>query len=231
MADTKQIEKLPPQNLEAEKSLLGSILIDKDAFMNVMDMITPDDFYKNAHRDILETIIELSEKNEPVDILTLSNRLEEKGQLERIGGRSYLASLSNAVPTASHIKQYATIVQRKSTLRKLLSAADQISRLGYEEDGEDIDKLVDEAQQQVFSVGQTHLKRTFTDIRSVLNDAFERIDELHKEKGKLRGVPTGFRQLDNILAGLQMLYVLKFGVSPLIARCQVGYKINLFFYL
>ena len=215
--DATQLERIPPQNLEAEKSLLGSILIEKDAIIAVMDFIRPEDFYKNAHRDVYEAMIDLSGKNEPIDILTLSNRLEEKGKLEQIGGRSYLAAISNSVPTASHIKQYAAIVERKATLRKLLFAAEEISKLGYQEEAEDVDKLIDEAQQQVFSIGQKHLKRTFTDIRSVLNDAFERIDELHKEKGKLRGLATGFKQLDNLLAGLQ-----KSDLIILAARPSVG---------
>jgi replicative DNA helicase len=223
--DVTKREKIPPQNLEAEKSLLGSILIDKDAMLNIMDMVDPSDFYKNAHRDIFDSILELSDKSEPIDILTLSNRLKEKGLLEKVGGRSYLVELSNAVPTASHIKQYATIIQRKSTLRKLLSASDQIAKLGYEEDVDDIDKLIDEAQQEVFSVGQKHLKRTFTDIRTVLNDAFERIDELHKEKGKLRGVPTGYKQLDNLLAGLQKSDLVILAARPSVGKTSLALDI------
>ncbi|MBU0597199.1 replicative DNA helicase [Patescibacteria group bacterium] len=217
MKDITDIEKIPPQNMEAEKSLLGSILIDKESLINITDIIDSSDFYKNAHGDIFDAMLELSEKNEPIDILTLSNHLQEKGRLENIGGRSYLVSLSNAVPTSSHIKQYALIVQKKATLRKLLAASDQIARLGYQEEADDMDKLLDEAQQKVFSVSQKHLKRTFTDIRTVLNDAFERIDELHREKGKLRGVPTGYTELDSLLAGLQ-----KSDLVILAARPSVG---------
>lgn len=216
MADVLQMEKIPPQNVEAEKSLLGSILIDKEAMLKIADELEPDDFYKNAHSDVFETMLELYGKNEPIDLLTLSARLDEKKQLERLGGRSYLASLSMSVPTSSHIQHYAAIIRRKSTLRKLLAASSKITQISYKED-DDIDQVLDEAQQELYGVTQKHLKKTFTDIRSVLNDAFERIDELHKEKGKLRGIPTGFRDLDNLLAGLQ-----KSDLVILAARPSVG---------
>lgn len=217
MPDITAVEKIPPQNLEAEQSLLGSILLDKEAMLKIADEIDSDDFYKNSHADIFETIKELYNKNEPVDVLTLGNRLEEKGLLEKMGGRSYLIKLSNAVPTASHINQYAKIVRRKATLRKLLKASHEISALGYQEETEDVEKLLDEAQQHLYSVTQKHLKQSFVPIRSVLSGAFERIDELHKEKGKLRGLPTGFKQLDNLLAGLQ-----KSDLVILAARPSVG---------
>ncbi|PIR61050.1 MAG: replicative DNA helicase, partial [Candidatus Pacebacteria bacterium CG10_big_fil_rev_8_21_14_0_10_45_6] len=128
MADVTQLARIPPQNNEAEMSLLGSILLDKDAMLNVADMVDPEDFYHRSHALIFESIRELYAKNEPIDVLTLGNRLEEKKQLEEMGGRSILVKLSNSVPTASHVKQYAEIVKRKATLRKLLRAADEITR-------------------------------------------------------------------------------------------------------
>ena len=225
MADANPLERIPPQNLEAEQSLLGSILIDKDALIKIGDMIVPDDFYKNTHAMIFEAMLELYGKNEPIDILTLSNRLEEKGQLEKIGGRSYLAALSNTVPTASNIKEYASIVERKATLRKLLAASDKIAQLGYKEDVDSVDEVVDEAQQHIFSVSQKHLKRAFTDIRTILHEAFERIDELHKEKGKLRGLPTGFKQLDNLLAGLQKSDLIILAARPSVGKTSLGLDI------
>lgn len=217
MVNSAELAKIPPQNLEAEMSLLGSILLDKDAMLKIADVVDADDFYKNAHASIFETMAELYNKNEPVDVLTLGNRLEEKGLLEKIGGRSYLITLSNAVPTASHIDQYAKIVRRKATLRKLLGAAQEITRLGFKEDADNVEDVLDEAQQQLYGVTQKHLKQSFTPIRSILNEAFERIDDLHKEKGKLRGVPSGFRQLDNLLAGFQ-----KSDLVVLAARPSVG---------
>ncbi len=197
------IDKIPPQSLEAEMSLLGSILIDPEAMLKIADIVTPSDFYKDAHATIFEGIIELYEKNEPLDLLTLSNRLEEKKVLENIGGRSYLAALTNAVPTASNVVHYAQIVHRKATRRRLLVASHEISRLSYQEELEDIESLLDQAQQHLFGVSQIYFKQGFTPIRGVLADAFDRIDELHRNKGQLRGVPTGFTGLDNVLAGLQ----------------------------
>ncbi len=225
MSNINELQKIPPQNLEAEMSLLGSILIDKDAMIKIADQVDEDDFYKNSHNKIFETATEIYNKNEPVDVLTLGNRLEEKGILEKIGGRSYLIKLSNAVPTSSHIEQYAKIVRRKSTLRKLLSAATEITKLGYKEEAEDVEGLLDEAQQQLYSVTEKHLKQTFTPIRNVLSNAFERIDELHREKGKLRGVSTGFKQLDNLLAGLQNSDLVILAARPSVGKTSLALDI------
>ncbi|HBU06771.1 MAG TPA: replicative DNA helicase [Candidatus Magasanikbacteria bacterium] len=225
MPDITELEKIPPQNLEAEMSLLGSILLDKDAMLKIADMIDTDDFYKNAHADIFSVMSELYNKNEPVDVLTLGNRLEEINKLEKVGGRTYLIALSNAVPTASHIEQYAKIIRRKSTLRKLLHASHEITRLGYQEETESVEDLLDEAQQHLYGVTQKHLKQTFSPIREVLNNAFERIDELHREKGKLRGLPTGFTQLDNLLAGLQKSDLIILAARPSVGKTSLALDI------
>lgn len=200
--ETTPIEKLPPQNLEAEQSVLGSLLIDKDAIVKIADILSAKDFYKEAHGIIFESMLDLYEKREPIDILSLSSRLQEKGQLETIGGRGYLAELTNAVPTASHVVSYAQIIRKKATLRNLLNAASEITSLGWKEE-EDIEELLDKAEQKLFSVSQRFLKQGFIPIKDVLTEAFDRIDELHKESGKLRGLPTGFPDLDYYLAGLQ----------------------------
>lgn len=217
MPDITQLEKIPPQNLEAEKSLLGSVLIDKDAMLKVSDIISETDFYKRSHSYIYEIMLELYQKNEPIDVLTVANRLEEKKILEVCGGKSYLIELSNSVPTASHIAQYAEIIKRKSTLRQLLNSAHEISKLGYQEDTDDVDQLLDQAQQHLYGITQKHMKQTFVSIRGVLSTAFERIDELHKEKGKMRGVPSGITKLDELLAGFQ-----KSDLIILAARPSVG---------
>ncbi|MFH1367295.1 MAG: replicative DNA helicase [Patescibacteria group bacterium] len=210
------LEKIPPQNLEAEQSVLGSLLIDKDAIIKVADLIRPDDFYKDLHRMIYEAMLEIYEKREPIDILSLANKLEEKNQLALIGGRSYLADLANKVPTASNVSYYAGIVQRKATMRRLISVGSQIATLGFSESDE-IDNILDKAEQSLFSVSQKYLSQRFVPIKNILTEAFDRIDELHKEKGKLRGIPTGFADLDNILAGLQ-----KGDLVILAARPSVG---------
>lgn len=213
---TETIERLPPQNIEAEESLLGAILLDKDAIIKIADIIHENDFYKDSHNIIFTTIKELYAKHEPIDLLTLSNLLEEKKILDSIGGRTYLARLSNAVATSSHVIHYANIIQRKATLRRLQKAASKISELSFKED-EEIDKLLDESEKTIFSVSQKYLKNVFMPIDNLLNEAFDRIDELHKQSGKMRGIPTGFTDLDNLLAGLQ-----KSDLIILAARPSVG---------
>lgn len=209
-------EKLSPQNLEAEISVLGGLLIDKDAIIQVADIVNPDDFYKEAHSHIYEAMRDLYSKHDPIDILTITAKLEEKGKLELVGGRSYVASLANAVGTASNITYYANIIQRKSTLRKLIHASAKIAEFGYEED-EEIDDILDRAEQELFAVSQNYLKQSFTPVDDLLASAFDRIDELHKQSGKLRGLATGFADLDNLLAGLQ-----KSDLIILAARPSVG---------
>lgn len=208
--------KLPPQNIEAEVSLLGCVLLDKNAIIKIADIITPEDFYKDSHGIIYAAMRELYAKHEPIDIVSLSNKLEEKGQLDAVGGRSYLASLSNSVATASNVVFYANIIQKKATLRRLISTAAEISEYGYHED-EDVDDMLDKAEQKLFKISQKYLKNVFTPIESLLSDAFERIDELHKQSGKLRGLTTGYADLDNLLSGLQ-----KSDLIILAARPSVG---------
>lgn len=197
-----EIERLTPQNLEAEQSLLGSFLLDKDALIKVADSVSPNDFYDDKHKIIFEGILDLYRKHEPIDLLSLGNILEERDHLERIGGRTYLVHLSNAVPTASHVVHYANIVTKKATLRRLLKAANDISALGYDQ-ADDIESVLDEAEQRLFSVSQNYLKTAFTPIKELLGTAFDRIDELHRDAGKLRGTATNFTDLDRLLGGLQ----------------------------
>ncbi len=218
-------ERIPPQNLEAEMSLLGAILLDKDAMLKIADLVDPDDFYKNSHRDIFEAMVDLYNKNEPIDLLTLGNRLQEKSQLEGIGGRGYLVGLSNIVPTAAHVENYAMIVRRKATLRKLLTAAGEITKISFAEEGGDVETVLDQAEQQLYQVTQKHLKQSFTPIRSVLHDAFERIAELHRERGKLRGIPTGFKALDNLLAGLQKSDLVILAARPSVGKTSLALDI------
>ncbi len=216
-----QILRVPPQNMEAEQSLLGALLIDKEALTKIADMITPDDFYKEGHRIIFQAALDLYEHHEPIDALSLTNRLEEKSQIEDIGGRSYLIGLSNIVPTASNITHYANIIQKKATLRRLQSAAIEITELtGQTED--DVQLILDKAEQKVFAVSQKLLRRPFTALKDALQDAFERIDELHKERGKLRGVPTGFTELDSLLAGLQPSDLIILAARPSVGKTSLA---------
>lgn len=216
--------KLPPQNLEAESSLLGCLLIDKDAIIKVADIITIDDFYKDSHAIIFSAMKDLYASHEPIDILSLTNKLEEKNKLEAVGGRTYLAQIVNSVATASHIVHYANIVQRKATLRRLLTSAAEITELGYQED-EDIEKILDEAEQKLFGVSQKYLKQVFLPIDNLLTEAFDRIDDLHKQSGKLRGLPTGYADLDNLLAGLQKSDLVILASRPSVGKTSLALDI------
>jgi replicative DNA helicase len=215
------LEKLTPQNLEAEQSLLGALLLDKDAIIKIGDQVVAEDFYAEKHRRIYEAMVELFRKHEPIDILSLSNKLQEMGELERIGGRAYLIQLSNAVPTSSHVAHYAQIVQKKATLRRLIVAAQDITALGYDE-AEDVESLLDNAEQKLFNVSQKFLKASFTPIQDILDNAFERIDEIHREKGKLRGISSGFIDLDNILGGLQKSDLIILAARPACGKTSLA---------
>lgn len=187
---------------EAEEAVLGSLLIDQDAIIKIADTLAPDDFYVDKHRLVYEGMTQLYSKREPIDVLSLSNVLKEQKVLEDIGGRSFLASLTNAVPTASNIQSYAKIVQQKATLRRLIKSGHQIINLGGSET-DDVENLLDQAEQALFGVSQQYLRQNFVPLHSILTDAFDRLDEIHRSEGQLRGVPTGFSALDNILGGLQ----------------------------
>jgi replicative DNA helicase len=217
-------DKITPQNIEAEQSLLGSLLIDKDSIIRVADIVQPEDFYKESHAIIYEAILDLFGRHEPIDILSLTTKLEERGKLEMIGGRSYLMTLANSVPTASHVVHYANIVQKKATLRRLLTAAGEITSLGYNEE-EDVEIVLDKAEQKLFSVSQKYLKQIFIPIKNILTEAFDRIDELHREKGKLRGLTTGYHDLDNLLAGLQKSDLVILAARPSVGKTSLALDI------
>lgn len=216
--------KLPPQSIEAESSLLGCLLIDKNAIIKIADIINADDFYKDVNGIIFSAMKELYASHEPIDIVSLTNKLEEKNQLESIGGRTYLAQMANSTATASHVAHYANLIQRKATLRRLLAASTEITELGYKED-EDIEKILDEAEQKLFSVSQKYLKQIFLPIDNLLTDAFDRIDELHKQSGKLRGLPTGFADLDKLLAGLQKSDLIILASRPSVGKTSLALDI------
>ena len=224
MADSPQ--KVPPHNEEAEQSFLGALLIDPEAMTKVADAVEPEHFYFGKHGKIFEAMLDLYAKHEPIDLLSLGNRLDEMSALKQVGGRAYLGELTNIVPTASNIKHYGNIIQRKATLRKLISASAKIAQLGYDESNDDIAAVLDEAEQTMFSVASKHLKQAFTPIRAVLADAFERIDTLHKERGKLRGVPSGYTQLDNLLAGFQKSDLIILAARPSVGKTAFALSIS-----
>lgn len=217
-------ELIPPHNEEAESAVLGGILIDKDAILKVASFLLPEDFYNDKHKMIYEEMLYLFERREPLDIIHLANRLQEKEELKVIGGRAYLAELTSSIVTASNIGNYGSIVKRKATLRKLIKAGQDIVGLGFEE-SEDVEQVLDQAEQQLFGVSQKYLRRMFVPITDVLQEAFERIDELHGEHGKLRGLSTGFIDLDNILAGLQRGNLIILAARPSLGKTTLALDI------
>ncbi len=193
---------IPPQNLDAEASLLGAILIDSDAIVKIADSIVANDFYDQKHRDIYDAIRQLYEKHSPIDVLTLTDQLRGTGQLDSAGGAAYLTQLTNYVPTASHVEQYASIVSQKALRRRLIKASQEMVSLGYDE-AKSLQEIIESAESTLFEVSEKHVKQDIVSLETILSESFDRLDELHKDKGKIRGVPTGFKDLDNILAGLQ----------------------------
>ena len=216
--------KIPPQNIEAESSLIGSILLDSESLLRITDIVAADDFYDPRHRHIFSVIMNLFEKRRPVDVLTVSNRLKDEKLLEEVGGSSYLTELVNGVPTAAHIVHYAEIVSHKANLRRLISAAEDITNLGFDE-STPIQEVLEQAEKRLFTVSQKSLKHDIISIESILADSFERLDDLHKNKGKLRGVPTGFTDLDNKLAGLQNSDLIILAARPSMGKTSLALNI------
>jgi replicative DNA helicase len=218
--NSKLKDKLPPQSIEAEQGVLGCLMLDKSAIVKVVDFLKPEDFYRKANQEIYRAAKELFEKNEPIDLLSISNRLKEKNLLKETGGNSYLTELINSVPTPHHALNYAKIVYHKRVLRDLIGASQEIADLGYNE-AEDISNLLDKAERRIFSIAQKGLSR-FIPIKDTLEEAFERIDNLSKHKTGLRGLPTGFSDLDNILAGLQKSDLVILAARPSLGKSALA---------
>lgn len=216
--------KMPPQNIDAEVSTLGSLLVDGSAIYKIIDVIRAEDFYRLNHQSIFIAIMELFERREPIDVLSVSSRLREKGNLEQIGGVSCLTSLVNAVPTSSNVRYYAELVHKKKVLRDLIQVSGELGELGYNEN-EDTDVLLDEAEKKVFSLAQRSLHQKFISIDQPLREAFERYDNLHKNKGELSGVPTGFKDLDNVLAGFQKSDLIILAARPSFGKTSLALDI------
>lgn len=195
-------QQAQPQNTDAEASLLGAVLIDADAIVKIADNMSSGDFFDARHQHIYDAIVALYEKRQPIDVLTLSDQLKNMGYLDMVGGPAYLTELTNFVPTAAHVEQYADIVAQKSMRRRLIQTSHEIGGLGLDE-SRSLKELIEEAETRLFQVSNQHVKQTIVSIEDILAESFERLDELHKDKKSIRGVPTGFKDMDNILAGLQ----------------------------
>ena len=194
--------KIPPQNIDAEKSLLGAVLIDEETLADISEHVTEKDFYEKRHSTIFGAMMNLYEKHKPVDLLTLTDELKRKKELDIIGGSAYLTDLTNYVPTSAHAETYAEIVAQKAVRRRLIKASSDISELGYNEETT-TEELLEKAESELFSVSDQSLKQDIVSIESILTESFDRMEELHRNKGALRGVRTGYRDLDTMTAGLQ----------------------------
>lgn len=205
--------KIPPHNIEAEESVLGAILIDKDSIIAVAEFLRPECFYKDAHERIYRAILKLYEDREPIDIITLTAKLKKGGDLEKVGGTAYLTELANAVPTSANIEGYGKIVTENYTKRKLISIASKVSEMAFDAKSE-VKDILDKSEQEIFSISQANAKRNFITLKSALAESFDRLDELHKSSSGLRGVSTGFTDLDNKLAGMQKSNLLILAARP-----------------
>ena len=213
----KNTGKVPPQNIDAEKSLLGAILIDEEVLIDVAEIVRPIDFYDKRHATIYGGIIRLFEKHSPVDLLTLTDELSKKNELDSVGGASYLSELTNHVPTAAHAKSYAEIVSQAAVRRRLIKASSDISELAFNEDLT-VPELLGQSEAELFGVSDNSLKNDLTSIEDILDQSFERIDELFRNKGQLRGIRTGYRDLDNITAGLQRSNLIILAARPAMGK-------------
>jgi replicative DNA helicase len=226
MDNTNAKTSTPPQNLDVEASLLGGLLIDSDGFIKISDVIQDIDFYDERHRAIFAAMQSLHEKRSPLDILTLSEQLKNSKQLDSIGGSSYLTELTNTVPTAAHIEQYAEIVADKAIRRRLILASQDIAGIGFDEN-KSLQELIEEAETRIFEVSQRHVKQDLVSLESILGDSFDRLDDLHKNKGGLRGIPTGLRDLDKWLAGLQRSDLVVIAARPSMGKTALMLNMSL----
>ncbi len=209
--------KVPPQNIDAEMSLLGAVLIDEETLADISEHVTPKDFYDKRHSSIFGAMMRLYEKHKPVDLLTLTDELKRKDELDSVGGSAYISELTNYVPTAAHAETYAEMVSQKAIRRRLIKASAEISELGFNEDST-TQELLEQAEAELFSVSDQSLKQDLVSIETILTDSFDRMEELHRNKGALRGVRTGYRDLDNMTAGLQRSDLIILAARPAMGK-------------
>lgn len=209
--------KIPPQNIDAEMSLLGAVLIDEEVLADISEHVKPGDFYDKRHHVVFAGMMRLFERHKPVDLLTLTDELKKKDQLESVGGSAYLTELTNYVPTAAHAESYAEIVAQKAVRRRLIKASSEISEMGFDEETT-TQELLERAEAELFSVSDQSLKQDLVSIETILTDSFDRIEELHRNKGALRGIRTGYRDLDEKTAGLQRSDLIILAARPAMGK-------------
>lgn len=220
----EDITRIPPHSVESEQSILGSILLDKDAIITVSEIISPNDFYKEAHKIIYECMLKLSNKNEPIDLITLTEELKKQGYLDDVGGISYITSLSTIVPTTSNVKYYADIVNEKSVLRQLIKASNDIINLGYENSIK-VEEVLEKAEKRIFDISQEKASDDFKSINEVLVDAYDMIEKLYNNKSDVTGITTGFKDLNKKINGLQRTDLILIAARP--AMGKTAFSLNL----
>lgn len=196
------IQRIPPNSLEAEQSVLGAMLLDKEAISTATELISGEDFYREAHKEIFEAVVEIFDKGEPVDLITLTEKLKTRNTLDAVGGILYLTNLMSAVPTTHNVKYYAKIIEDKSLLRRLIKSSNEVMSQCYE-GSEDVALIIDQAEKKVFDISLNRSTQGFIHIKKILNSNFDKIEELYLNKGSITGIPTGFKDLDDMLSGLQ----------------------------
>jgi replicative DNA helicase len=217
-------DRLAPQATEAEQSVLGSILVDRDAILRVADFLRPVDFYRQQHADIYEAMLALHGQREPIDLITLGDELARRDRLEAVGGAAYLASLMNTVPTAVHVEHYGRIVERKSVLRNLISAAGKIAAVGYEE-ANDAEIAIDRAESILFEISQHRTTGGFESLATLLGQAYDRLEYLHEHRGQILGIPSGLGQLDLLLGGFQPSDLIILAARPSVGKTSLALNI------
>lgn len=220
----EDISRIPPHSVESEQSILGSIILDKDAIITVAETILPGDFYKEAHKIIYESMLKLNNNNEPIDLITLIEELRKEGHLDSVGGISYLTSLSTIVPTTSNVKYYANIVKEKSVMRQLIKASNEIINLGY--DGSvDVEDILNTAEKKIFDISQEKASDDFQPINLVLQDTYDMIEKLYSDKTEVTGITTGFKDLNKKINGLQRTDLILVAARP--AMGKTAFSLNL----
>ena len=214
---SEQAGKIPPQNIDAEKSLLGAILIDQEVLIDVVEIVKATDFYDKRHGKIFAGMIRLYQNHEGVDLITVTDELKKNGHLDEIGGSTYLAELTNHVPTAAHASSYAEIVSQAAVRRRLIKASADINSLAFDENLT-VPQLLGQSEAELFSVSDSSLKQDLTSISDILDTSFDRINDLYVNKGVLRGVKTGYRDLDNMTAGLQRSDLIILAARPAMGK-------------
>jgi len=221
---SQPVDRVPPQNEDAEKSVLGSMLLDREAIVVAADILQGEDFYREAHTQIFEAILTLYDRGEAVDLVTVTDMLEREGVLDKVGGASEISALANAVPSAANIEHYARIVEQKSTLRRLLRASSRITQMVYRA-GDDSQEILDRAEQLIFEIAQSKMGREYATLKEVLKDAFEEIETLYHNKGSVVGVPTGFAELDEMTSGLHKSEMIIIAARPSVGKTTLALNI------